>query len=83
MPPDLWRSNSVASKLAGARNPLGRRGFLKLGAALTGGLALGAKPGHAEPAACFSARGRRPGRNRSAPAWSTGPMAGPPTSRPA
>ncbi|HTF75754.1 MAG TPA: molybdopterin-dependent oxidoreductase, partial [Bradyrhizobium sp.] len=40
----------VVSKLAGARNPLGRRSFLRLGAALTGSLALGAKPGHAEPA---------------------------------
>ncbi len=48
--PDLWRNMPVVSKLAGARNPLGRRSFLRLGAALTGSLALGAKPGHAEPA---------------------------------
>src|SRR5258708_14502722 len=47
--PDLGRKMSVVSKLAGARNPLGRRSVLRLGAALTGGLALGAKPGHAEP----------------------------------
>src|ERR1700716_2577812 len=47
--PDLWRNMPVVSKLAGARNPLGRRSFLGLGAALTGSLALGAKPGHAEP----------------------------------
>jgi len=50
VPPDLWRNMPVVSKLAGARNPLGRRAFLRLGAALTGSLALGAKPGHAEPA---------------------------------
>ena len=48
--PDLWRNMPVVSKLAGARNPLGRRSFLGLCAALTGSLALGAKPGHAEPA---------------------------------
>src|SRR5665811_1594990 len=47
--PLLGRGIPVVSKLAGTQNPLGRRGFLKLGAALTGGLALGAKPGHAEP----------------------------------
>ena len=41
--PDPWRSIPVLSK------PAGRRGFLKLGAALTGGLALGARPGLAEP----------------------------------
>src|SRR5229473_2743195 len=48
--PDLWRDMPVVSKLAGARNPLGRRSFLRLGAALTGSLALGAKRGDAEPA---------------------------------
>jgi sulfane dehydrogenase subunit SoxC len=47
--PDFWRGMPVVSKLARPRNPLlGRRSFLGLGAALTGGLALGAKPGHAE-----------------------------------
>ncbi len=51
---------------------LGRRSFLGLGAALTGGLALGAKPGHARACARFAARGRavvaidRPRRGRSA-----------------
>src|SRR3981189_1383415 len=48
--PDLWRNMPVVSKLAGARNPLGRRSFLGLGAALTGSLALGVKPGHTESA---------------------------------
>src|SRR5258708_12968692 len=33
-----------------ARAPLGRRSFLGAGAALAGSLALGAKPGNAEPA---------------------------------
>src|SRR5258708_30619858 len=33
-----------------ARAPLGRRSFLWAGAALAGSLALGAKPGNAEPA---------------------------------
>jgi sulfane dehydrogenase subunit SoxC len=47
---NVRRDMPVVSKLAGARNPLGRRSFLRLGAALTGSLALGAKPGHAEPA---------------------------------
>ena len=47
--PDLWRSIPVLSKAAGSRGPLGRRSFLGLGAALTGGLALGAKAGQAEP----------------------------------
>src|SRR3984885_5671609 len=45
--PDFWRSMPVVSRLAGPRNP-GRRAFLGMGAALTGGLALGAKPGNAE-----------------------------------
>ena len=40
----------MVSRLAGGRNPLGRRSFLGLGAALTGSLALGAKPGNTEPA---------------------------------
>ena len=47
MRPDLWRSISLLSK-SGAPTPLGRRSLLGLGAALTGSLALGAKPGHAE-----------------------------------
>jgi len=34
----------------GYAHPLGRRSFLGLGAALTGSLALGTKPGHTEPA---------------------------------
>src|SRR6201747_3315839 len=37
------------SKFAAPRRSLlGRRSFLSMGAALTGGMALGAKPGHAE-----------------------------------
>jgi sulfane dehydrogenase subunit SoxC len=48
--PDLWRNMLRASRLAAAGQPLGRRSFLGLGAALTGGAALGAGPGHAEPA---------------------------------
>jgi sulfane dehydrogenase subunit SoxC len=49
MRPDFWRSMPVVARLAAQRNPLlGRRSLLGLGAALTGGLALGAKPGHAE-----------------------------------
>jgi sulfane dehydrogenase subunit SoxC len=48
MRPDFWRSMPVVAKLAAQRNPLlGRRSLLGLGAALTGGLALGAKSGHA------------------------------------
>src|SRR5476651_2211725 len=47
--PDFWRSMPRASRLAAQRNPLlGRRSFLGLGAALSGGLALGTKPGYAE-----------------------------------
>jgi sulfane dehydrogenase subunit SoxC len=47
--PDFWRTLPTPSKLAAPRNSLlGRRSFLGLGAALTGGLALGTKPGHAE-----------------------------------
>ena len=61
---------------------LGRRSFLGLGAALTGSLAFGARPGHAETAPLPRPRTRR-GRNRSAPASSIGPMAGPPTPKPA
>ena len=49
MRPDLWRSISVLSKPAGARNPLARRAFLGLGAALTGSLALGASPAMPNP----------------------------------
>jgi sulfane dehydrogenase subunit SoxC len=48
--PDLMRGTPVVPKLAGLRNPLGRRSFLGLGAALTGSLALGAGSGEAEPA---------------------------------
>src|SRR3954470_8700188 len=49
MRPAFWRSMPVVSRLAARRNPmLGRRSFLGLGAALTGGLALGARPGRAE-----------------------------------
>src|SRR5215212_6849985 len=44
------RSKAVLSDLAGADAPLGRRGFLTLGAVLTGGLALGRKPALADPA---------------------------------
>src|SRR5512140_541868 len=47
---DLWRNMPLVPKLAGARNRLARRAFLGLGAALTGSLALGVKPGKAEPA---------------------------------
>src|SRR5688500_4771108 len=39
------------SKLAGPRKALARRSFLGLGAALTGSLALGARPAGAEPPA--------------------------------
>jgi hypothetical protein len=46
--PDFWRSMPVVSRLAGPGNP-GRRSFLGMGAALTGGLALGARPGYTEP----------------------------------
>src|SRR5258707_14138723 len=46
---EFWRDMPVVSKLARPPNRLlGRRSFLGLGAALTGGLALGAKPGYAE-----------------------------------
>ena len=47
---DLWRSMAAPSTPAGHGNRLGRRAFLGLGAAVTGGLALGARPGIAEPA---------------------------------
>jgi sulfane dehydrogenase subunit SoxC len=47
--PELLRSISSLSKPAGAPAPLARRSFLGLGAALTGSLALGTRPGHAEP----------------------------------
>ena len=50
MQPDVWRSILVASRHADPRNSIGRRGFLKIGAALTGGVALGANSGRAEPA---------------------------------
>src|SRR3954452_22875478 len=44
MRPGLWRSMPVVGGLAAQRSPrLGRRSLLGLGAALTGGLALGAK----------------------------------------
>jgi sulfane dehydrogenase subunit SoxC len=47
----FWRSMPVVSRLAARRDALlGRRSFLGLSAALTGGLALGAKPGHGETA---------------------------------
>src|SRR6195256_1991946 len=50
--PDFWRTLPIASKLARPRNPLlGRRSFLGLGAALTGGLALGQGSSNAETAA--------------------------------
>ena len=39
----------VVSKPAAASSPLGRRSFLKLGAALTGGAALAATRGNADP----------------------------------
>ena len=50
MRPDPLRSKAVLSNLAGADAPLGRRGFLRLGAALTGSLAIGGKPAMADPA---------------------------------
>jgi len=46
--PNPWRSIASLSKLPGAAAPLGRRSFLGLGAALTGGLALGTRTGRAE-----------------------------------
>src|SRR3954468_11091627 len=47
--PKFWRDMPTASKRARPRNPLlGRRSFLGLGAALTGGLALGQGSGNAE-----------------------------------
>jgi len=46
---DLWRNWPLVSKLAGTQNPLARRSFLGLGAALAGSLALGARPSQAEP----------------------------------
>ena len=50
MRPDPLRSKSILSALAGSPKPMGRRGFLGLGAVLTGSLALGAKPALADPA---------------------------------
>jgi sulfane dehydrogenase subunit SoxC len=47
---DLRRRISLLSTPTGARPELGRRSFLGLGAALTGSLAFGAGPGHAENA---------------------------------
>src|SRR4051812_39871057 len=50
---DFWRSIPGMAGLAAQRNPLlGRRSLLGLGTALTGVIALGARPGRAEtPAA--------------------------------
>ncbi len=48
---DLWRGIAALSTPEGLRNRLGRRAFLGLGAAVTGSLALGTEPGHADPAA--------------------------------
>ena len=48
---DRWRNMPVLPEPGGAPSRLARRSFLKLGAALSGGLALGARSGHAEPAA--------------------------------
>ena len=44
------RSKAIPSGLTGADAPVGRRGFLALGAALTGSLALGGKSAMADPA---------------------------------
>jgi sulfane dehydrogenase subunit SoxC len=46
-----FRDKTILSDLAGPSRPMmGRRGFLGLGAAMTGGLALGARPALADPA---------------------------------
>ena len=50
MQPESWRSIPLVSRLTAAAKPLARRGFLKLSAALTGSIALGANSGSAEPA---------------------------------
>ena len=48
--PDPLRSKAIPSDLASADAPLGRRSFLRLGAALTGGLALGGSSAIADSA---------------------------------
>ena len=49
MRPDLVAQHSCSPGCAGAQHAVGRRAFSGLGAALTGSLALGAKPAIADP----------------------------------